>query len=1015
MSHARSIAVAVLAIASMTSAATGAEVPADDLAKIRLAAPYDAPAPPRKVRRVLVFSRADGYYHDSIPWGAAALKILGEKSGAYAATLCDDPAMFDREQLFEFDAVVFNNNCGNPLPDATHRANLLEFVRSGRGLAGIHCAAHLDWPEYTDLLGGYSISHPWYTGSTVTVELDEPDHPLVRCFASSSFQHTDEIFEFEHYSREKVRVLLSLDTARTDMQKPEIKRIDGDFALSWIRNYGQGRVFYSALGHQPDVYWRPTILKHYLAGIQFALGDLEADATPSAVSTATETEQAAATPRVDFVESPLSLSFCCRADNDLYRVVTAQGGQFSRSENALDAIRDAPEGSGVLILADGYPAQTTQLDAAVFEQAEARRLRLYVEFPSQLPGMELGAPVGPRQGDWGQMLQRAVVTSDAFGPGLKKKRILMINDCHHLPVQAPMPHLVLARVSGFDTARFGLPEQDVHPILFEHPRGDILVSTTKLSQFVTARYGPTDAWSPVWQMILGWLQPGKTVPELKWTPIVRPVYGPADELPPDFELQTIRRGTQWFIKSRLLVHPSWQDRYDRPSNMGPPTDDWPWGHRTAPQPDPSGAVGDGGLGMLEGFRSRVLHDGSQAVLWWRRHDNTGEIAGAMSMAGTLLDNEPFRHIAGNLGDWLYTKSLMTQGERAEPDNSAFGLAGWNDVPRYYGDTHGYDVYYADDNARGMLGMIKAATALQTDRWDERLAQCLLANLRITSQLGFSPERIDGPLPPDQWRSRFDSQFVFFCPHHQAYMQACFLWAYRQTGDRLWLDRAQSAIRLTMEAYPERWTWTNGQVTLERARFILPLAWLVRVEDTPEHRGWLDRMVKELLTDQVDCGALRTRIVHSPTSNEAYGTGETSLIEQNGDPVSDLLYESNFALVGLHEAAAATGNADYRQAEDRLAEYICRIQARSETHPELNGVWYRGFDFQRWQYWAADADVGWSLWSTETGWTQAEIISTLVLRQLNTSLWEYTVNSRISRQLDTWRRRMLPDEVTSSNR
>ena len=90
----------------------------------------------------------------------------------------------------------------------------------------------------------------------------------------------------------------------------------------------------------------------------------------------------------------------------------------------------------------------------------------------------------------------------------------MINDCHYLPVQAANPHLVLARVSGFDTARFGLPESDVQPILFEHPRGDILVATTKLSQFVTARYAPTDAWSPVWQMILGWLQPGEAVPEL---------------------------------------------------------------------------------------------------------------------------------------------------------------------------------------------------------------------------------------------------------------------------------------------------------------------------------------------------------------------------------------------------------------------------------------------------------------------------------------------------------------------
>ncbi len=156
-------------------------------------------------------------------------------------------------------------------------------------------------------------------------------------------------------------------------------------------------------------------------------------------------------------------------------------------------------------------------------------------------------------------------------------------------------------------------------------------------------------------------------------------------------------------------------------------------------------------------------------------------------------------------------------------------------------------------------------------------------------------------------------------------------------------------------------------------------------------------------------------MRSPTSNEAYGTGETSLVGQNGDQVSDLLYESNFALVGLHEAAAVTGDPEYRQAEDKLAEYICRIQAQSEAHPELDGVWYRGFDYQRWQYWAADADVGWGLWSTETGWTQAEILATLVLRQLNTSLWEYTAATKISQHLESWRPRMLPDSVTAAER
>jgi type 1 glutamine amidotransferase len=278
--HHRIALLVLVALPGIAGNRSRADVPEEDTKRIWLAAPRDGQAKPKKPRKVLVFSKADGYVHDVIPWGSQALRILGDKTGAYTAVLSDDPAMFDRDKLFEFDAVVFNNNCGNPLPDPVRRKNLLEFVRGGRGLVGIHCAAHLDWPEYTDMLGGYSIGHPWNLGSTVAVKLDEPEHPLVKCFNGTSFQHTDEIFEFDRFSRNRVRVLLSLDTARTDMKKPEIKRTDGDFALSWIRNYGQGRVFYCAFGHQKEVYWQPAILKHCLAGVQFALGDLEADATP---------------------------------------------------------------------------------------------------------------------------------------------------------------------------------------------------------------------------------------------------------------------------------------------------------------------------------------------------------------------------------------------------------------------------------------------------------------------------------------------------------------------------------------------------------------------------------------------------------------------------------------------------------------------------------------------------------------------------------------------------------------
>ena len=73
-----------------------------------------------------------------------------------------------------------------------------------------------------------------------------------------------------------------------------------------------------------------------------------------------------------------------------------------------------------------------------------------------------------------------------------------------LPWDAAHWHIATARVSGFDTALFGLPSDDVWPILFEHPAGGILVATTKLSRFRTARYAPADAWPSIWSMILRW-------------------------------------------------------------------------------------------------------------------------------------------------------------------------------------------------------------------------------------------------------------------------------------------------------------------------------------------------------------------------------------------------------------------------------------------------------------------------------------------------------------------------------
>jgi hypothetical protein len=227
--------------------------------------------------------------------------------------------------------------------------------------------------------------------------------------------------------------------------------------------------------------------------------------------------------------------------------------------------------------------------------------------------------------------------------------------------------------------------------------------------------------------------------------------------------------------------------------------------------------------------------------------------------------------------------------------------------------------------------------------------------------------------------------------------------------------------MTMAAYPDRWRWMNG-IQQERARMLLPLAWLVRVEDSPEHRQWLRHMADALLAKQDPCGALQEEMgsmaqgrCRPPKSNEKYGTSEAPLIQENGDPACDLLYTSNFAFLGLHEAAAATGDTFYLRAEDKLAEFLCRIQVSSSVHPELDGGWFRAFDFRLWDYWASNTDWGWGVWSIETGWTQAWITSVLAMRHLKTSLWDLTANSTIGRHMDKLLPALIPgaDGATSS--
>jgi len=265
-----------------TAQAQDKPIPAEKLEKVAAALPEAAYVKPAAPRKVLVFTLTKGFRHGSIPLAAKTLEMMGEKTGAFTTVVSDDLEMLRPENLARFDVFCSDQCTGNLTTDETLKQSLLDFVRGGKGWVGIHAATDVGgwkFPEYNEMIGGVFAGHPF---RRISVKLDDPASPLNAMFEGKGFEISDEIYTFrDAYSREKLHILASIDWENSKIEKGG-NREDNDYALSWIREYGKGRVFYCAFGHDDQIWWNPAILQHYLAGIQYATGDLKADATPSA-------------------------------------------------------------------------------------------------------------------------------------------------------------------------------------------------------------------------------------------------------------------------------------------------------------------------------------------------------------------------------------------------------------------------------------------------------------------------------------------------------------------------------------------------------------------------------------------------------------------------------------------------------------------------------------------------------------------------------------------------------------
>jgi type 1 glutamine amidotransferase len=358
--------------------------------------PGAKPAQPRKVL-VLAHTGAGGFVHSSIPLAAKAVDALGNKGNLWTTTVSYDPKDINTANLKQYDLIFLDSTTAcflddaDPAVTAARRAAFLDFVRGGKGIAGIHAATDsyhgdcagaftaarngtgggiggaiasalagqlmaqgdanhdqkltraefvsvadawfdkldtaksgkitsadfntgfvgiltgpapgagrggagrgaastepapvLQWPEFNKLIGGYFKFH-WSDPQLITVKIDDPKSPLTAMFHGQEFEIHDETYTFaqDSFSRSNVHVLTSVDydkMSAEDKLKETNPRTDGDYALSYIRREGNGRVFYEGHGHSARVYAMTPMLEHIRAGIQYALGDLKADDSPS--------------------------------------------------------------------------------------------------------------------------------------------------------------------------------------------------------------------------------------------------------------------------------------------------------------------------------------------------------------------------------------------------------------------------------------------------------------------------------------------------------------------------------------------------------------------------------------------------------------------------------------------------------------------------------------------------------------------------------------------------------------
>ena len=654
-----------------------------------------------------------------------------------------------------------------------------------------------------------------------------------------------------------------------------------------------------------------------------------------------------------------NLIFCTKKNNDLIKALKYSGYNPVICRNISEAFNKAKDESAILFFSDSYPSASFKLTPSIIKEIKRRKLKTYIEYPLSINDNLSEEPKTIKY-------ERAIIQNDFFNNNPAKYSICYINGCWYRSFEGLSDACIsIAKAAGYDSLAYNMPK-DAIPILgYLNGDMDLLVCSTCLSCFIKGRYSPYLRWKGIWEGILMHL--GLKI-NLAWKPDITLMHEKDAHVTKKDYLSAFKKNCIWSYSNMVTKI-------------------------------------DTNAFILEGYQSDISYDGRQFLRLSNRGDCNLESAMQLGLYADHIKNPEILKTAKNIATNIFTHPSFAN---TDPESMFYGLTNWYEKGK---------VFYGDDNARVLLSAMVLRNTLNCKDWDDYILKCVFGNLRTAGKLGFRRMRLDdGKSEKNTWQDYYNEDFIHLSPHYQSYLWAIYLWVYMMTGVEELYTKSVTAIKITMNDFPDKLIWTNS-LTAEISRMILPLSILYKITKKQEHRKWLEEAVCGILEYQQECGAIRDGFKDiskgrypPPKTNEDYGTNEASLIQNDSDPATDLLYTTNWAFLGLHEASLVLNDKKVNKACELLASFLTKIQVKTNKQPYLNGVWMRGFDYSKWEYYSSAADIGWGAACVESGWCNAWISTVLYLRALKKPVFTGFFDKDFSDKAKAIYKQMITDRL-----